>query len=217
MKKYLLILIVAIFCLPSESFAQYHSSNSRLFSSSTTGEREMRDQRRFNEKFFGESKAYQSAKKPKKPRKTTNPITKESLVAEMTTDPETGITTVRWNNGAVYVGEIYYAELNGKGTMTYVDGSKYIGNWSKDRRWGIGSMYYANGDVYHGEWMWNVPEGQGTFITAEGVAFTGKFEDGIPRGKCIIQDVDGRKYTARWSWGTGKLRKHSIRPLKEKK
>ena len=214
MKKYLLILIVAIFCLPNIANAQFTRFGP---GHTTTWEREMQDQRRFNEKFFGGSKAYQSAKKPKKPRKTTTPITKESLVAEMTTDPETGLTTIRWNNGAVYVGEIYYAELNGKGTMTYVDGSKYIGNWSKDRRWGIGSMYYANGDVYHGEWMWNVPEGQGTFITAEGVAFTGKFEDGIPRGKCIIQDVDGRKYTARWSWGTGKLRKHSIRPLKEKK
>lgn len=185
-------------------FAQFHLS---------TYEWEAKMQNMINNPFsFSEHRTEQ---KTKKPRKTTTPITKESLVAEMTADPETGITTVRWNNGAVYVGEIYYAELNGKGTMTYVDGSKYIGDWSRDRRWGIGSMYYANGDVYHGEWMWNVPEGQGTFITAEGVAFTGKFEDGIPRGKCIIQDVDGRKYTARWSWGTGKLRKHSIRPLKE--
>ena len=211
MKKYLLILIVAIFCLPSEGFAQMPSSSETIDPSQGAMASTW-----FVGKYGG-TDGFNWNSKPKKIRKTKSPITKESLVAEMTTDPETGITTVRWNNGAVYVGEIYYAELNGKGTMTYVDGSKYIGNWSKDRRWGIGSMYYANGDVYHGEWMWNVPEGQGTFITAEGVAFTGKFEDGIPRGKCIIQDVDGRKYKARWGWGTGKLRKHSIRPLKEKK
>jgi hypothetical protein len=211
MKKYLLILIVAIFCLPSEGFAQMPSSSETIDPSQGAMASTW-----FVGKYGG-TDGFNWNSKPKKIRKTKSPITKESLVAEMTTDPETGITTVRWNNGAVYVGEIYYAELNGKGTMTYVDGSKYIGNWSKDRRWGIGSMYYANGDVYHGEWMWNVPQGQGTFITAEGVAFTGKFEDGIPRGKCIIQDVDGRKYTARWGWGTGKLRKHSIRPLKEKK
>ena len=147
-------------------------------------------------------------------RKTPKyPITKGDLVAEMTKDTETGLTTVRWNNGAVYVGEIYYAELNGKGTMTYADGSKYIGDWSRDRRWGIGSMYYANGDVYHGEWMWDLPFGQGTFITAEGVAFTGKFKDGEPHGKCIIQDTDGQLYKARWYYG--KLRKRSIKPLKE--
>ena len=211
MKKYLLILIVAIFCLPSEGFAQMPSSSETIDPSQGAMASTW-----FVGKYGG-TDGFNWNSKPKKIRKTKSPITKESLVAEMTTDPETGITTVRWNNGAVYVGEIYYAELNGKGTMTYVDGSKYIGHWSKDRRWGIGSMYYANGDVYHGEWMWNVPEGQGTFITAEGVAFTGKFENGIPRGKCIIQDVDGRKYKARWGWGTGKLRKHSIRPLKEKK
>ena len=211
MKKYLLILIVAIFCLPSEGFAQMPSSSETIDPSQGAMASTW-----FVGKYGGTS-GFDWNSKPKKIRKTKSPITTESLVAEMTTDPETGITTVRWNNGAVYVGEIYYAELNGKGTMTYVDGSKYIGNWSKDRRWGIGSMYYANGDVYHGEWMWDLPFGQGTFITAEGVAFTGKFEDGIPRGKCIIQDVDGRKYKARWGWGTGKLRKHSIRPLKEKK
>jgi hypothetical protein len=211
MKKYLLILIVAIFCLPSEGFAQMPSSSETIDPSQGAMASTW-----FVGKYGG-TDGFNWNSKPKKIRKTKSPITKESLVAEMTTDPETGITTVRWNNGAVYVGEIYYAELNGKGTMTYVDGSKYIGNWSKDRRWGIGSMYYANGDVYHGEWMWDLPFGQGTFITAEGVAFTGKFEDGIPRGKCIIQDVDGRKYKARWGWGTGKLRKHSIRPLKEKK
>jgi hypothetical protein len=211
MKKYLLILIVAIFCLPSEGFAQMPSSSETIDPSQGAMASTW-----FVGKYGG-TDGFNWNSKSKKIRKTKSPITKESLVAEMTTDPETGITTVRWNNGAVYVGEIYYAELNGKGTMTYVDGSKYIGNWSKDRRWGIGSMYYANGDVYHGEWMWDLPFGQGTFITAEGVAFTGKFEDGIPRGKCIIQDVDGRKYKARWGWGTGKLRKHSIRPLKEKK
>ena len=211
MKKYLLILIIAIFCLPSEGFAQMPSSSETIDPSQGAMASTW-----FVGKYGG-TDGFNWNSKPKKIRKIKSPITKESLVAEMTTDPETGITTVRWNNGAVYVGEIYYAELNGKGTMTYVDGSKYIGNWSKDRRWGIGSMYYANGDVYHGEWMWDLPFGQGTFITAEGVAFTGKFEDGIPRGKCIIQDVYGRKYKARWGWGTGKLRKHSIRPLKEKK
>lgn len=215
MKKYLLILIVAIFCLPSEGFAQQYGTPGYYGEQIRSGESALASIWAAGK--YGGTDGFYWNSKPKKIRKTKSPITKESLVAEMTADPETGITTIRWNNGAVYVGEIYYAELNGKGTMTYVDGSKYIGDWSKDRRWGIGSMYYANGDVYHGEWMWNVPEGQGTFITAEGVAFTGKFEDGIPRGKCIIQDVDGRKYTARWSWGTGKLRKHSIRPLKEKK
>ena len=66
MKKYLLILIVAIFCLPNIANAQFTSFG---IGPTTTWEREMQDQRRFNEKFFGESKAYQSAKKAQKTKK----------------------------------------------------------------------------------------------------------------------------------------------------
>ncbi len=185
MKKYLLILIVAIFCLPNIANAQFTRFGP---GHTTTGEREMQAQRRFNEKFFGGSKAYQSAKK-KKPRIHYSYL----LAVENTVNEATGLTTLRWADGSSYVGLTDRGAMF-VGTMTYADGSKYIGKWER-----------------------NLPNGEGTFINPEGVAFTGKFEDGIPRGKCIIQDVDGRKYKARWGWGTGKLRKHSIRPLKEKK
>ena len=183
MKKYLLILIVAIFCLPNIANAQFTSFGIRP---TTTWEREMRDQRRFNEKFFGESKAYQFAKK-KKPR-----INRVYLLAiENTTDEATGLTTLRWADGSSYVGLTDRGAMF-VGTMTYADGSKYIGKWER-----------------------NLPNGEGTFINPEDVAFTGKFKDGEPHGKCIIQDTDGQLYKARWYYG--KLLKHSIRPLKEKK
>ena len=213
MKRFFLILIAAIFCLPNEGFAQLPSysetidpSQSAMASTWFIGK-------------YGGTESFNWNSKQKKANKgyVKVPRARNIYLAKITTDSVTNIKTARWEDGAIYIGEIYYAELKGKGTMNYPDGGKYIGDWSKDRRWGVGTMYYPNGDVYHGEWMWNVPEGQGTFITAEGVAFTGKFEDGIPRGKCIIQDVDGRKYKARWGWGTGKLLKHSIRPLKKKK
>ena len=149
-------------------------------------------------------------------RKTTKyPITTEHLVAEKTRDAETGLTTVRWNNGAVYVGEINYGEISGTGTMIYPDSSKYQGQWKDDRFHGVGSMVCADGSKYTGEWHLGKPHGQGTFINAEGVAFTGKFKDGEPHGKCIIQDTDGQLYKARWYYG--KLRKRSIKPYKEKK
>ena len=212
MKRYLFLLVIAIFCLPNNSFAQGWSLPS---SSETIDPSQGAMASTWFVGKYGGTDGFNWNSKQKKPRKTTTPITKESLVAEMTKDAETGLTTIRWNNGAVYVGEIYYAELNGKGTMTYADGSKYIGDWSRDRRWGIGSMYYANGDVYHGEWVRDLPNGSGTFINPEGIAFTGKFKDGIPHGKCVMQDIDGRKYTARWYHG--KLREKSIKPLKEEK
>ena len=148
-------------------------------------------------------------------RKTPKyPITTEHLVAEKTRDAETGLTTIRWNNGAVYVGEINCGEISGTGTMIYPDSSKYQGQWKDDRFHGVGSMVCADGSKYTGEWHLGKPHGQGTFINAEGVAFTGKFKDGEPHGKCIIQDTDGQLYKARWYYG--KLRKRSIKPLEEK-
>ena len=206
MKKYLLILIVAIFCLPNIANAQFTSFG---IGPTTTGEREMRDQRRFNEKFFGESKAYQFAKK-KKPR-----INRVHLLAiENTTDEATGLTTLSWADGSSYVGEIYRTVFHGMGTMIYPDKGKYHGQWKYDHRHGIGTMEYADGSKYVGKWVRDLPNGEGTFINPEGVAFTGKFKDGEPHGKCIIQDTDGQLYKARWYYG--KLRKRSIKPLKEK-
>ena len=208
MKNIYLIFIILLFCLPNTALAQYHSSNSRLFSSSTTWEREMQDQKRHNEKFFGESKAYQSAKK-KKPR-----INRVYLLAiENTTDEATGLTTLRWNDGSSYVGETYRTVFHGMGTMIYPDKGKYYGQWKYSHRDGIGTMEYADGSKYVGEWVRDMPNGEGTFINPEGVAFTGKFKDGIPHGKCVMQDLDGRLYSARWV--RGKLKEKSIKPLEE--
>lgn len=209
MKNIYLIFIILLFCLPNTALAQYHSSNSRLFSSSTTGEREMRDQRRFNEKFFGESKAYQSAKKFKEQVPSINIHT----AIELSIDKATGKTTARWEDGSVFVGFTYYGQINREGTITFADGSKYHGEWRFDRFHGVGTMEYADGSKYHGQWSFGKPDGQGTIIEPNGVKITLKFDEGIPRGKCIIQDVDGRLYTGRWS--SGILREKSIKPLKE--
>ena len=205
MKKYLLILIVAIFCLPNIANAQFTSFS---IGPTTTGEREMRDQNRRNNKFFGESKAYQFAKK-KKPR-----INRVYLLAiENTTDEATGLTTLRWNDGSSYVGEIYRTVFHGTGTMTYPDNGKYYGQWKYSYRDGVGTMVYPDGCKYCGSWERDLPNGNGTFQTPEGITFTVNFENGVPHGKGVIQDLDGRMYSARWV--RGKLKEKSIKPLKE--
>lgn len=209
MKRLYLILIILLFCLPNTALAQYRSSNSRLFSSSTTWEREMRDQNRRNNKFFGESKAYQSAKK-KKPR-----INRVYLLAiENTTDEATGLTTLRWNDGSSYVGETYRTVFHGMGTMIYPDKGKYYGQWKYSYRDGIGTMVYPDKSKYVGSWERDLPNGNGTFQTPEGITFTVNFENGLPHGKGVIQDIDGRMYSARWV--RGKLKEKSIKPLEEK-
>ena len=206
MKKYLFLLLAAIFCLPSIASAQFRGNR---IGPTTTWEREMRDQRRFNEKFFGESKAYQFAKK-KKPR-----INRVYLLAiENTTDEATGLTTLRWNDGSSYVGETYRTVFHGMGTMIYPDKGKYYGQWKYSHRDGIGTMEYADGSKYVGEWVRDMPNGEGTFQTPEGIMYTVNFENGIPHGKGVIQDLDGRMYTARWKHGV--LKDKSIKPLEEK-
>ncbi len=206
MKKIHLILAVVFLCLPSFASAQYRASN--YIGPRTSWEREAQAQHRRDHPFSGKSEEYQSAKK-KKPR-----INRVHLLAiENTTDEATGLTTLSWADGSSYVGEIYRTVFHGMGTMIYPDKGKYHGQWKYDHRDGIGTMEYADGSKYVGEWVRDLPNGSGTFINPEGVAFTGKFKDGEPHGKCIIQDTDGQLYKARWYYG--KLRKRSIKPLKE--
>ena len=202
MKSIYRLILFCLCCIPHMGFAQFHLS---------TYEWEARMQNMINNPFsFSEHRTEQRTKKP---RKTTTPITKGDLVAEMTKDTETGLTTVRWNNGAVYVGEINYGEISGMGTMIYPDSSKYQGQWKNDRFHGVGTMEYADGSAYCGQWENGDPNGQGTFLTPEGVKYTAEFKDGVPRGKCILQDIDGRMYTARWV--RGKLKEKSIKPFEE--
>ena len=213
MKKYLFLLLAAIFCLPNISFAQ---NGPMLINVPREYQPVDPSFGIWNSMITNSNKSLLNKpnKSSKKPRKTTTPITKEDLVAEMIKDPETGQTTIRWNNGAVYVGETYYGEIKGMGTMTFADGAKYHGQWRFDRFHGVGSMVCADGSKYTGEWQLGKPHGKGTFINPEGVAFIGEFYDGAPNGKGIIQDVDGRKYTARWKHGELKVK--SIKPLEEK-
>ena len=210
MKKYLLILIVAIFCLPNEGFAQETGPDwgrdpwhklSNVTPESTWKSMMPSLSDHFKKDF------------PSKSKTATTPRKALLYAVENTTDEATGLTTLRWNDGSSYVGEIYRTVFHGTGTMTYPDNGKYHGQWKYSHRDGIGTMEYADGSKYVGEWVRDLPNGSGTFINPEGIAFTGKFKDGIPHGKCVMQDIDGRKYTARWYHG--KLREKSIKPLKE--
>ena len=213
MKRYLLLLVLAIYCLPNNSFAQGWS----LPSSSETIDPSQGAMAStwFVGKYGGTSGFdWGSPKESKKGIVKLPPVNIHTAI-ELSIDEATGQTTARWKDGSTFVGKTYYGEIKGMGTMTFADGAKYHGQWRFDCFHGVGSMVCADGSKYTGEWHLGKPHGQGTFINAEGIAFTGKFEDGIPHGKCVMQDIDGRKYTARWYHG--KLREKSIKPLEEEK
>jgi hypothetical protein len=210
MKRFLLILIAAIFCLPNVGFAQGLS----LPSSSETIDPSQGAMASiwFQGTYVGPID-FDWENKPQKPSK---PRVKVSYLraAEVSTDEATGLTTLRWNDGSSYVGETYRTVFHGMGTMIYPDKGKYYGQWKYSYRDGIGTMEYADGSKYVGKWVRDLPNGEGTFINPEGIAFSGTFKNGVPHGKCVMQDLDGRKYTARWVRGI--LKEKSIKPLEEK-
>ncbi len=206
MKKYLLILIVAIFCLPSEGFAQLNSiymSDYVWNANATVGmpHVSVKD-------ILKQQKQLEQQKTIKKDQVKKLKIVEESI------DKVTGISTIRWEDGSSYVGETYLTVFHGMGTMIYPDKGKYHGQWKYDHRDGIGTMEYADGSKYVGKWVRDLPNGEGTFINPEGIAFSGTFKNGVPHGKCVMQDLDGRKYSARWVRGV--LKEKSIKPLKQK-
>jgi hypothetical protein len=211
MKKYLLILIIAIFCLPSEGFAQPMFINAPREYQPVDPSFGI-----WNSMITNSNKSLLN--KPNKSSKQQKTIKKDQVkklkVVEESIDKATGISTIRWEDGSSYVGETYRTVFHGMGTMIYPDKGKYHGQWKYDHRDGIGTMEYADGSKYVGKWVRDLPNGEGTFINPEGIAFSGTFKNGVPHGKCVMQDLDGRKYTARWV--RGKLKEKSIRPLKQK-
>jgi hypothetical protein len=194
MKKYLFLLLAAIFCLPVEANPPF---NHYLQPTGAEGTNVAHEQFLTNRRKAKLTK-YQN-KTNKGYASYVNRIQQENQAyldaktsAEITVDEATGTTTIKWNDGAAYQGQTYYGEIKGIGTMVYPDKSKYVGSWERD-----------------------LPNGQGTFQTPEGIMYTVNFENGVPHGKGIIQDLDGRKYSARWVRGV--LKEKSIKPLKEKK
>ena len=175
MRKIYLILAIVFLYSSNSVFAQGHHN---------TYEWEQHIANINHRQFFGESKSYRSD------YKNRYTMIYYRHAAESVTDETTGMTTIKWEDGAKYYGQTHFGEIRGIGTIIYPDSSRYCGEWKKDQ-----------------------PNGKGSFISPEGVVFTGKFKDGVPHGKCIMQSPDGKLYKARWVRGV--LKEKSIKPLEE--
>lgn len=114
----------------------------------------------------------------------------ESVAIVEKIDNADGSVTVKWADGSVYCGQMYYGEIKGVGTMVYPDGSRYSGAWSND-----------------------LPNGSGVFTTSEGVIFETAWTDGVPHGKGVIQDTDGKLYAAKWR--NGELRAGTVKAIQD--
>ncbi len=186
MKRFLLLLVIAIFCLPIQAKRPGDPAN---ISPADHWTNQMLQSGTYMPKHkYNTSKGTMAGRHiisvpiPKK--------TEPKHAIEVNIDEAMGMATIRWDDGSAYQGQTYYGEIKGIGTMVYPDKSKYVGSWERD-----------------------LPNGNGTFQTPEGITFTVNFENGIPHGKGVIQDLDGRLYSARWVRGV--LKEKSIKPLEE--
>ena len=106
-------------------------------------------------------------------------------------DPDTGLIIARYKDGSFYRGQILHQKYPSTGMMIYADGS-----------------------MYSGMWQGFLPHGKGTYVAPNGVKFSVKSINGIPHGRGIIQDSDGTMYKAKWD--KAMIKPRSIKPLKKK-
>ena len=192
MKKYLFLLLAAIFCLPIMANAQKgirYDTGPYIAGEAAAKQRMERHQTKSINK---NNKSYNDYVKRLEisAHQQNQAYLNAKVAVECVTDEATGTSTIKWSDGSAYQGQTYYGEIKGIGTMIYPDKSKYVGSWERD-----------------------LPNGQGTFQTPEGITFTTTFVNGVPHGKGVIQDLDGRMYSARWVRGV--LKEKSIKPLEE--
>lgn len=222
MKRYFFALIFALFCLPNISFAQQEHHYPDIVDRGYDPWTRLVHGTDYPYHLQGKGGS-QLPKQLSTNRSRGKKINWESFrsnkqyiqmrAIEQTVDETTGLTTLRWDNGMSYTGEIYRSQLHGMGTMIYPDSSQYQGQWFFSNRNGAGTIVYPDGSMYSGSWKGDIPNGEGTYQTPEGIAYSVNFEDGVPHGKGTIQDVDGRLYKGRWVHGV--LKEKSIKLLKK--
>ena len=175
MKKYLLILIVAIFCLPS-------NINAQVLPQSVN--REIKH-RRIYYGYDGVSAYIAWAKLHQRKVEQQEAYLNAKLSAETVTDEATGTTTIKWNDGAAYQGQTYYGEIKGIGTMVYPDGSKYCGSWERDLPNGNGTFQTPEGITFTVNFENGVPHGKGVIQDLDGRLYSAPWVRGELKEKSI--------------------------------
>ena len=106
-------------------------------------------------------------------------------------DCEMGIGIMKYESGAVYIGEWWNGEMNGEGTLIWADGSVYTGQFKH-------GMYHGNGTylsmsesedmtLYTGDFYEEVPDGSGTKVFKNGNVYVGDFKDGRMSGFGVLK------------------------------
>lgn len=101
----------------------------------------------------------------------------------------------KYNDGAIYDGEMKNNLMNGHGTHRYPDGSVYEGEYKDDKKNGFGCFTYSDQSIYKGQWKDGRHHGQGLLKWSNWAEFDGSFLNGdMSTGTLLL--ADGIAYMA---------------------
>jgi len=107
--------------------------------------------------------------------------------------------TVKYDNGAKYMGHLRDGKPHGYGTHSWPNGDRYVGDWIDDQRNGHGIYSWPNGDRYVGSWMDSRKSGHGTYTWRDGRKYVGQWQGDKKHGIGNLIWTPGHQYTGEWS------------------
>jgi len=111
---------------------------------------------------------------------------------------QNGIGKFRFQNGALYEGEMAYSKLNGIGKLHYANGDLYDGHWAMNQREGKGVIKTHDGYTYEGNFVNNQLQGSTKVYDPKGGLFIGEWEAGKAVGIGQYTASDGHKEDGKW-------------------
>ena len=117
----------------------------------------------------------------------------------LTGDCQNGIGTFRFQNGAVYEGQMSFGRLNGTGTLKYSNGDIYVGGWRMNKREGSGMLLTSDGFKYQGTFLNNHLHGIIKVFSPDGGYYEGQWSYGQPEGLGKYHQASGKFQEGTWS------------------
>ena len=116
----------------------------------------------------------------------------------ITGDCQNGFGKFKFQNGAVYEGEMAYGKLNGTGKLHYANGDLYEGQWQMNQREGKGAIKTHDGFTYEGSFVNNQLQGEVHVHDPKGGVYVGQWEAGKAIGTGHYTDATGQKQNGKW-------------------
>jgi len=110
------------------------------------------------------------------------------------------VNRLTYDEGDVYVGEIFQEYRHGLGKYTWAaDGSIYFGYWVFGKRIGKGIFIWKSGEYYAGEWLDARMHGFGKYAFSTGDIYEGNWVNDLKHGFGTYRYASGSIYEGEWN------------------